>query len=106
MPKTLFLDIVAVLTSDPVNMAQTAIPAKLEGVSFGRDVVVGGAVKHTIWVANDNDFLSPLPPDIGSGDNPNQFFVFAFDDHDLPSYVPQDFRRPDEDGHDDGHHDR
>src|SRR5215467_14151288 len=50
--KTLFLDVVAVLTSDPVNMAATAIPAKLEGISFGPDVIVGGAVKHTIWVGN------------------------------------------------------
>jgi hypothetical protein len=107
--KDLFLDIVAVLTSDPVDMAATAIPAKLEGISFGPDVVVSGVVKHTIWVANDNDFLTPLPPLVGSGDNPNQFFVFAFDDHDLPFYEPQQFHRPDDDdhGHDDDHdHDR
>jgi hypothetical protein len=107
--KSLFLDIVAVLTSDPVNMADTAIPAKLEGISFGRDVLVNGIVKHTIWVANDNDFLTPLPPAVGTGSNPNQFFVFAFDDHDLPFYEPQQFRRPgdgDDDDHDphDSHH--
>ena len=48
------------------------------------------------------DFLTPLPPAVGSGDNPNQFFVFAFDDHDLPSYEPQQFRRPDDDGHGNG----
>ena len=100
--KNIFLDIVAVLTSDPVNMAATAIPAKLEGISFGPDVIVGGMVKHTIWVANDNDFLTPLPPAVGSGDNPNQFFVFAFDDHDLQFYEPQQFDRPDDDGNDHG----
>jgi hypothetical protein len=108
--KSLFLDIVAVLTSDPVNMPDTAIPAKLEGVSFGRDVIVNGVVKHTIWVANDNDFLTPLPPAVGTGNNPNQFFVFAFDDHDLPFYEPQEFRRPDDEhgrgyGHDRDHDD-
>jgi hypothetical protein len=97
VPKSLFLDIVAVLTSDPVNMDPTVIPAKIEGVSFGPDITVNGIVKHTIWVANDNDFLTPLPPAVGSGDNPNQFFVFAFDDHDLPFFEPQEFRRPDGD---------
>src|SRR5262249_45940173 len=101
--KTLFLDIVDVLKSDPVNMADTAIPAKIEGITFGPDVVINGAVKHTLWVGNDNDFLSPLPPAVGSGDNPNQFFVFAFDDHDLPFFEPQEFRRPD-DG--DDHHEQ
>jgi hypothetical protein len=116
--KTLFLDIVAVLTSDPVGMDPTAIPAKLEGITFGPDVLVNGVVKHTIWVANDNDFLTPLPPAVGTGDNPNQFFVFAFDDHDLPFFEPQTFHRPDGDDHDrdrdrhdhgddrDDHHDR
>jgi hypothetical protein len=101
--KTLFLDLVDVLKSDPADIPDTAIPAKLEGVSFGRDVVINGVVKHTLWVANDNDFLSPLPPAVGSGDNPNQFFVFAFDDHDLPFYEPQEFRRADDD---DDHHER
>jgi len=95
--KNLFLDIVVVLTSDPVNMDPTVIPAKIEGISFGPDITVKGIVKHTIWVANDNDFLTPLPPAVGSGDNPNQFFVFAFDDHDLPFFEPQEFRRPDGD---------
>jgi hypothetical protein len=104
VPKTLFLDIVDVLKSDPVNMADTAIPAKLEGVSFGPDVVLNGLVKHTLWVANDNDFLSPMPPTVGTGDNPNQFFVFAFDDHDLPFYEPQHFHWADDDEHDGDHH--
>ena len=35
---------------------------------------------------------------ISNGDNPNQFFVFAFDDADLPFFVPQRFRRGDDDG--------
>src|SRR5262249_21135182 len=74
--KTLFLDIVAVLTSDPVDMAQTDIPAKLEGITFGPDVTMNGQVKHTIFVGNDNDFLAAF----NGQNNQNQFFVFAFDD--------------------------
>ncbi|HEY7288451.1 MAG TPA: esterase-like activity of phytase family protein [Vicinamibacterales bacterium] len=99
VPKTLFLDVVAVLTSDPVDMDPTEIPAKLEGISFGQDVFVGGALKHTFYIANDNDFLASF----AGLDNPNQFFVFAFDDHDLPFYVPQPFKQG---GDDDDHHDR
>src|SRR5262249_15862913 len=63
--KTLFLDIVDVLKSDPVNMADTAIPAKIEGISFGPDVVINGAVKHTLWPPTDTDSLSPLPASPG-----------------------------------------
>ncbi len=103
VPKTQFLDIVDVLKSDPVNMAATDIPAKLEGIAFGPDVVVNGATRHTLWVANDNDFLTPLPPAVGTGDNPNQFFVFAFDDNDLPFFEPQRFHRADDDDHDGDH---
>jgi hypothetical protein len=39
--KTPFLDIVAVLTSHGIAAAD--IPAKLEGLSFGRDVLINGA---------------------------------------------------------------
>jgi hypothetical protein len=106
VPKTPFLDIVDVLKSDPVNMADTAIPAKLEGITFGPDVVLHGVTKHTLWVGNDNDFLTPLPPSVGTGDNPNQFFVFAFDDNDLPFFEPQRFRRADDDDRDDRDRDR
>ncbi len=87
--KTLFIDVVAVLTAhgfDPNN-----IPAKLEGVAFGPDVIVNGAKKHTLFVANDNDFVGTVTDtNHPSGfDNPNQFFAFAFDPSDLPTYVPQ-----------------
>jgi hypothetical protein len=108
--KTLFIDVVAVLTAhgfDPND-----IPAKLEGVAFGPDVVVNGAKKHTLFVANDNDFLATVTDtNHPSGiDNPNQFFVFAFEAGDLPTYVPQrltkhECERDDHrsrDGHDDG----
>ncbi|WP_085317159.1 esterase-like activity of phytase family protein [Derxia lacustris] len=82
MPKTLFLDIAAKLLA--AGLKNTAIPAKLEGMTFGADVVIGGKVKHTLYVGNDNDFLAVTP---GGLSNPNQWFVFAFDDADLGGSV-------------------
>ena len=96
--KTEFLDIVAKLTAAGIN--PFFIPSKLEGVAFGQDVVVNGERRHTLYVANDNDFLAtiadplkgPTDPMRGMVPNPNQFFVFAFSDSDLPGYVPQQIR--------------
>jgi Esterase-like activity of phytase len=79
--KSLFLDLRAAFNA--AGIADADIPAKLEGLAFGEDVVVDGVVKHTLWVANDNDFLAS----VGGKDNPNQFFVFAFDDADLGGSV-------------------
>ncbi|MEJ8814504.1 esterase-like activity of phytase family protein [Variovorax ureilyticus] len=76
--KTLFLDIAAALKAHGLTAAQ--IPAKLEGMAFGEDVFVDGVVKHTLYVANDNDFLATTP---GGLANPNHWFVFAFTDADL-----------------------
>jgi hypothetical protein len=101
--KTPFLDIVAALTASGV--AAIHIPAKVEGIAFGPDVTVNGVLKHTLWVANDNDFLAAVPDKNGVVvDNPNQFFVFAFGDADLPRFVPQRFRaeRFDDDDRDRG----
>jgi hypothetical protein len=75
--KTLFLDIVKVLVDNGIALDQ--IPAKLEGLAWGPDVEYRGTV-HTLWVANDNDFLQDLN---GPNTNPNQFFVFGFMDADL-----------------------
>ncbi|WP_334269082.1 esterase-like activity of phytase family protein [Edaphobacter sp. HDX4] len=87
VPKTLFLDIVKVLGDNGIIPAQ--VPAKLEGLAFGPDVKQNGRTVHTLWVANDNDFLQ----DYGgvAGSNPNQFFVFGFTESDLAGsqYVPQ-----------------
>jgi hypothetical protein len=44
-----------------------------------------------------------MSPPIGNGDNPNQFFVFAFTDTDLPFFEPQRFREPRDDDRDDDH---
>jgi hypothetical protein len=75
--KMLFLDIVKVLVGNGIAVEQ--IPAKLEGLALGPDVEYHGTV-HTLWVANDNDFLQDLN---GPNTNPNQFFVFGFTDADL-----------------------
>lgn len=94
MAKTLFLDIVAVLGAH--GIAATDIPAKLEGLAFGPDVEVGGKLVHTLFVANDNDFIGTVtdsnhPAGI---DNPNQFFVFAFDGAALPGFERQGLFAP------------
>src|SRR5262249_26437804 len=52
VPKTLFLDVVSVLNAN--GFASFDIPAKLEGIAFGQDVVIGGETRHTLFLANDN----------------------------------------------------
>lgn len=81
--KTLFLDVRAALNA--AGFADTQIPAKLEGMAFGPDIVIDGVKKHTLYIANDNDFLAT----VGGLSNPNQFYVFAFDDADLGGSVFQ-----------------
>jgi len=77
-----FLDIVSILTANGVSAG--LIPAKIEGVSLGPDVNWNGNIVHTLWVANDNDFLIQTTDSKGNTiDNPNQFFVFGFSDTDL-----------------------
>jgi len=87
--KTLFLDVVKALTATGMTAAQ--IPAKIEGLAFGPDIVSKSGKLHTLWVANDNDFLQDYS---GPNTNPNQFFVFGFTDADLAGskYVPQEVR--------------
>jgi len=93
--KTPFLDIVAKLNAAGIDSLD--IPSKIEGLAFGQDVVINGVTKHTLYVANDNDFLAaiadphkfPGDPTRGMVANPNRFYVFAFGDEDLPGYVAQ-----------------
>jgi Esterase-like activity of phytase len=90
VPKTLFVDLAKSLTNAGYTGAQ--VPAKIEGLAFGPDVQVNGSKVHTLWVANDNDFLSTVADPTGTTiDNPNQFFVFSFTDADLGGspYTPQ-----------------
>ena len=91
--KTLFLDVVAVLTSN--GIAAGDIPAKIEGVAFGPDIKQAGTTLHTLWIANDNDFLQTVADSNGSQiPNPNQFFVFGVSDTAFGGsiFVPQQFR--------------
>jgi hypothetical protein len=102
--KTLFLDIVQVLTANGITAGE--IPAKIEGVAFGPDVKQGKIAYHTIWIANDNDFLSTTTDSDGNTiANPNQFFVFGFTDANLAGskYVPQFRDDSDNDNHDQSH---
>jgi len=110
--KTEFLDIVKALTDHGIDVRH--IPAKLEGLAFGQDVVIADVTKHTLYLVNDNDFTATTTVTVAGVatkvENPNQFFVFAFDSADLPGFVPQKIRAfsprcPDsrEDG-DDGKH--
>ncbi|HEY8878533.1 MAG TPA: esterase-like activity of phytase family protein [Roseateles sp.] len=76
---TRFLDIRAALNAAGIPDAQ--IPAKLEGIAFGQDVNVNGKTMHTLYLANDNDFLATAIPNGGTTPMAygNQFFVFAFE---------------------------
>ncbi|RZI85751.1 MAG: esterase-like activity of phytase family protein [Rubrivivax sp.] len=82
--KTLFLDIAAALKG--FGVPDTQISAKLEGLAFGEDIVDKGVLKHTLYIANDNDFV----PDVAGT---NKFWVFAFTDAELAakglSFTPQ-----------------
>ena len=111
VPKTLFLDVVKALTGAGIDAR--LIPSKIEGIAFGEDVVKDGKTKHTLFIANDNDFLATVADPLKSpGDstrgmvpNPNKFFVFAFDPEDLDGYTPERFRDQGND-HDHGCNDR
>jgi hypothetical protein len=75
VPKTEALDIVTLLTG--TGIPADKIPGKLEGISFGPDQMVGGKKLHTLYMANDNDFL---PEAAG----PDYFYVIGFSDEDIP----------------------
>ncbi|MCX7211850.1 MAG: esterase-like activity of phytase family protein [Burkholderiales bacterium] len=85
--KTSFLDIVAVLGANGITKAN--VPAKLEALAFGADILVNGTLTHTLWMANDNDFL---PTVAGT----NNFYVFGVTDADLGAsqYVGQSIPVP------------
>ena len=88
-----FLDIVAALGA--AGIPASKVPAKIEGLAFGPDVDVNGELEHTLYVSNDNDFLSEVPFGDTTLANPNQFFVFGFTDADLrafgvDAFVPQE----------------
>ena len=86
VPKTLVLDLVNVLNANGITSDQ--IPSKIEGLAFGDDLMIGGALRHTLFVANDNDFI----PGTAGG---NKFFVFALSDAALgATFAPQQIAEP------------
>lgn len=72
--KTVFIDLVALLNAN--GIASTQIPSKIEGLAFGQDVMFNGTLEHTLYVANDNDFVPGT-----SG--PNLYYVIGFTNADL-----------------------
>ena len=84
VPKVLLLDVVAQLNANGVASSQ--IPSKLEGLAFGEDVTIDGVLKHTLFLANDNDFVQSIAGD-------NKFYVFGVSDADLAAvgatFAPQ-----------------
>lgn len=84
-----FLDIVQKLNA--AGITSDRIPAKIEGVAFGQDIIKDGITYHTIYVANDNDFLSTatLADKSTVVANPNNVYVFAVAASDLPGYAAQ-----------------
>jgi Esterase-like activity of phytase len=91
--KTLFVDLVK--SFGQAGIDPTQVPAKIEGITFGDDIKQGKTTLHTLWVANDNDFLTTVADPNGAQiPNPNQFFVFTFSDSDLggSKFVPQEVK--------------
>ena len=78
--KISFVDLVALLGANGITKPN--VPAKIEGIAFGQDVMFGGTLTHTLFVSNDNDFV---PGSAG----PNLFYVVGFTDADLPGFVQQ-----------------
>lgn len=79
--KSPVLDLLALLGANGVTPDQ--VPSKIEGVAFGEDLNTGSGLLHTLYIANDNDFVPAT-----SG--PNMFYVVGLTDADLGAqYVPQ-----------------
>lgn len=82
IPKSMppFINLVAALNAAGISSDQ--IPSKIEGIAFGEDVLYNSTLYHTLFIANDNDFVPSV-----SGTN--KFYVFGFQDSDLPGYRAQ-----------------
>jgi len=90
--KTLSLDFKNELVN--AGIAAQNIPAKIEGMTFGEDIFYNNETLHTLWVTNDNDFLSSVidskhPVEFA---NPSNFYVFGFNDADLKNYIAQNLK--------------
>jgi hypothetical protein len=78
--KTEFLNLVSALGAKGITAAN--VPSKIEGLAFGSDVLIGGVTNHTLYVANDNDFVPGVA-------GPSNVYVFSFTDADLSGTVFQ-----------------
>lgn len=83
VPSTLAINLVSLLTTQG-GLTPAQIPSKIEGFAFGADVTLGGQVLHTLYVANDNDFVPAT-----SG--PNTFYVVGVTDADLGATLVRQF---------------
>lgn len=89
------VDLVAILSA--AGIASEEIPAKIEGLAFGPDILdASRGLMHTLFIANDNDFVpsseyaDPGAPVSGQ----NTFFVVGLTDQDLPDYQGQQIPLP------------
>lgn len=84
------VDLVTLLNA--AGIGSLDIPAKIEGLAFGPDLVLGAIDYHTLFVANDNDFVPTAAyADAGAPvAGPNQFYVVGIPFADLPGYQSQD----------------
>lgn len=90
--KSLFVDLVALLKAN--GYTDRTIPAKIEGMAFGPDVLVDGVLQHTLIVTNDNDFLDTVGVNGVPTANPNQFFVFGITGDRLAGFQAQRIPEP------------
>lgn len=72
--KSLFFDLVKLLNAKGITSDQ--IPAKIEGIAFGDDIIENGITKHVAYITNDNDFV---PGVAGT----NNFYAVSFTDAEL-----------------------
>ncbi|MBS0348382.1 MAG: esterase-like activity of phytase family protein [Proteobacteria bacterium] len=90
--KSLFVDLAALLKAN--GYTDRTIPAKIEGLAFGPDVLVDGVLQHTLIVTNDNDFLDSVGVNGNPTANPNQFFVLGISGDVLAGYQAQRIPEP------------
>jgi hypothetical protein len=79
VPSNKVANLVDILTDPGLGanaLTTSQIPSKIEGLAFGEDVTYGGTGYHTLYVANDNDFVPGVA-------GPSQFYVFGVTDADL-----------------------
>ncbi len=90
--KSLFVDLVTLFKAN--GFTDRTIPAKIEGLAFGPDVLVDGVLQHTLIVVNDNDFLDTVSVQGAPTANPSQFFVLGITADALAGFQAQQIPEP------------